>query len=1211
MSKATIATFYQPFSVFTGYGQTPHFARMSDGTLVAWYLEQSQDGQNTDLWRRVVSTDGGATWVSLNPSTMPPVQSPWGMVFVQMGDTILGLLENLSGTTTVWVTKWVYAGGAFADTLTTIALANPYNWRAYGAASGRADTVKSAAHFFRLLSADNGATIFAVLIAIDKAGATKLTEVRWQITGGNIGADRYGAALAIDSAASPKLWLAYTDSPTALKFRSYTFNGSAYTAADGEEAIESALVHPQNLVCALDGTGKLDVLYQDSSTVKTRKRTAVATWSAATSLVTDVYSYGSELILAEYGNANADLVLIYGDTSSTNVRYVKRIASTWSAAATIDTTLNIGEITGTLAVSSDGRAHFLWYDYKNQMNTLYYDFLGAAAAPTVANVLPTGTTNPAAPATVSAVYGEALSSDKLGKYLVDVRTMSDGTIMWNTGAIAAPGVATAALAAGTELGIGQYRYRWTFVTESNLISGTADGETPGGTEYTITTTGGNQRVSHTAIPLGPAGTIKRRLYRTLVGGATNTEKLVTTLNDNTTTAYTDLIVDGALGAAYPTTDSAAVFTSYAGADILNGGTFSIAYAGTALVKGTTYIVNVQFVESLDARASVLLGSFFSWTDPPVQFIAGLTADAASAKQKIAAMPGLRVDATEKRISTDLVPATCAFMRRAAGVGSFAALAAAAAVRLPTAESGLTFAQQLPVNGLGLNLAQDGAISTAFGRNMDANASIIADPAAPSGYTCKAVGTGYSTIDVIRAEATRAYSLGLSIKGDGTNNGECLIEWLDSSGTPISTLATLTRSTASYGDVLSTNATAPANTKFVRFKVRGAAASTGLAYFSSLRFKQQPGAVAAWSAGDQQYFPDSCAVFTAAAGNEQLPVPAGLTFGSWGATIVYEPTTSPHAAAAGLLQLRYDGTNDVRVRHTTADRIEVVVVRAGVGVITVQTSVLGSAVGDRITVSVTQDATGLYLDAKLNAGAWVSASDVSELGKLPLAGAIAQVYVGSIANVAQWADGKIGIVRLTKAMTSIQRQTATPYRLADDNDLAVWCWPGFGMQIPMLDDQAAGLGIGYDYRADTTAATPPGTAATGASLSASVAATTDGIWLKCPADPTLNLKLPVRYDTNLPMRRGRGAQVYEPVDGGPVSVAYAKSPRGEEFDIQLSLQADPSLKAKLYALQASDNDLYLLDPIGGTRKVRFSDAPIEGPVHAEGYYEASFHLIEVA
>ena len=89
--------------------------------------------------------------------------------------------------------------------------------------------------------------------------------------------------------------------------------------------------------------------------------------------------------------------------------------------------------------------------------------------------------------------------------------------------LGAPGAATLAAASGAGLGIGAYLYQISFQSVS--------GETTGGTEASVTTTSGNQQVSLTAIPTGPTGTTKRRIYRAAVGGASGTEKLVATLND--------------------------------------------------------------------------------------------------------------------------------------------------------------------------------------------------------------------------------------------------------------------------------------------------------------------------------------------------------------------------------------------------------------------------------------------------------------------------------------------------------------------------------------------------------------------------------------------------------------------------------------------------------------------------------------------------------
>lgn len=118
-------------------------------------------------------------------------------------------------------------------------------------------------------------------------------------------------------------------------------------------------------------------------------------------------------------------------------------------------------------------------------------------------------------------------------------------VTYSTTVLAAPGAPTvAAGGAGTPNGV--YKCQVTFVN--------AQGETIGGTEATVTVT--NQQISWSGIPLGPTTTTQRKLYRTPAGGATGTEKLVTTIADNTTTTFTDNVADGSLGAAVPATNTA-------------------------------------------------------------------------------------------------------------------------------------------------------------------------------------------------------------------------------------------------------------------------------------------------------------------------------------------------------------------------------------------------------------------------------------------------------------------------------------------------------------------------------------------------------------------------------------------------------------------------------------------------------------------------------
>lgn len=63
------------------------------------------------------------------------------------------------------------------------------------------------------------------------------------------------------------------------------------------------------------------------------------------------------------------------------------------------------------------------------------------------------------------------------------------------------------------------------------------------------------QASLTNIAISASGSVtKRKVYRTTAGGGTY--KLLTTINDNTTTIYTDSTADGSLGAVEPSTDTA-------------------------------------------------------------------------------------------------------------------------------------------------------------------------------------------------------------------------------------------------------------------------------------------------------------------------------------------------------------------------------------------------------------------------------------------------------------------------------------------------------------------------------------------------------------------------------------------------------------------------------------------------------------------------------
>lgn len=116
----------------------------------------------------------------------------------------------------------------------------------------------------------------------------------------------------------------------------------------------------------------------------------------------------------------------------------------------------------------------------------------------------------------------------------------------------APRIITAALASPATPGnINNGAHRW-LATFTSMLGETMAGEVSA--EITIANNAVNGRVELTAIPTGPDMTSSRKLYRTEAGGTVY--KLLATIANNTTTAYTDNIADASLGAAAPSVNTA-------------------------------------------------------------------------------------------------------------------------------------------------------------------------------------------------------------------------------------------------------------------------------------------------------------------------------------------------------------------------------------------------------------------------------------------------------------------------------------------------------------------------------------------------------------------------------------------------------------------------------------------------------------------------------
>ncbi len=113
-----------------------------------------------------------------------------------------------------------------------------------------------------------------------------------------------------------------------------------------------------------------------------------------------------------------------------------------------------------------------------------------------------------------------------------------------------PSVTANNLTAGGAVTVGTHSWVVTFVN--------AVGETIAGpTSLVRNASSSNRTEPITNIALGPIGTTARKIYRT-VAGDTGNYLFVATINDNTTTTFSDTIADGSLGAAAPTTNTTAL-----------------------------------------------------------------------------------------------------------------------------------------------------------------------------------------------------------------------------------------------------------------------------------------------------------------------------------------------------------------------------------------------------------------------------------------------------------------------------------------------------------------------------------------------------------------------------------------------------------------------------------------------------------------------------
>jgi hypothetical protein len=105
-----------------------------------------------------------------------------------------------------------------------------------------------------------------------------------------------------------------------------------------------------------------------------------------------------------------------------------------------------------------------------------------------------------------------------------------------------------------------YAYKVTYVTAAGETDPSHDGYVGANYGVIVSMAGADTAIALSRIPVSSDGRVtKRRIYRSQPnggGGTYDTFKLVTTINDNTTTTYTDTTADGSLGVDPPATNTA-------------------------------------------------------------------------------------------------------------------------------------------------------------------------------------------------------------------------------------------------------------------------------------------------------------------------------------------------------------------------------------------------------------------------------------------------------------------------------------------------------------------------------------------------------------------------------------------------------------------------------------------------------------------------------
>jgi hypothetical protein len=1212
-----------------------HIWRMSDGSLVTAGVH-GFGGGTVKRWR---SGDNGATWVSLPPSTDIARSS---LHLAQDGDIIYGLAVNGNGADII---KWVYAAGAFQDTKTAYTPTNAWNVYSINLGDAVADTVKSAAHIMFEASPDGGTTDYVYMIAIDKATAAKITELRFVIT------DTLGQSgdFRVDAQATPKLYLTYLDSTAKLiKYRSYTFNGSTYSAADGEETAYTGATIINELVTWLDAANLLEFAWGEATTtLKTRKRTGVGTYGAITTLTTSAADFGPDqfsLTVSEFGNANADVVLLLRDnTAASQMHYVKRIATAWGAVAALTSDARFyydGSIIR--RIGSDSRAHAV-YSSSESPTVGYYDFVGAGSSPTATDVLPRGTNNLSATPVISATYVEALAGDNLLKYRVLVKRSSDSTVFWDTGAggtawggaPVGPGDTFSIVYAGTALVKGTtYQIEISFWESVDSIAGALSSpidfswnDPPRAAAVSLAADTALAKMRVALYPLAPGASdlqpVLADIYRR-ISGATLWEFLtrVTFTAPTTQTGFAayrqlpekiarNLVINGgfvsgshgwALHANASVVIDAASPSGYALRTIATGVDMSSshdipveagkAYSFAAQVRtdGGNGRVEVAWLDGAGATISIVVGSAVTVTVYTESVLANQTA------------PG---NARTARIRFD----------NPGGAGVFFMTAVRLMQQAGAPAAWTSAHQQYVSRGLAIyeastNLAADGdmeAVGTASYTATTATLSKDTTNPFAGAKRLKIVNTSANGRASQTGSLAAAQPISASVRCIGADAGAGIRLVSTPGGTTIA--SDLGASTTDYVVRKVAGVIAGGDTGW-RVDLIGGSGAAVTSYFDNLAVENK-----AYDTMNADPSGQAFALAGRTVSDIRLQLPSAFDPTDFAFVAVVRPDVAYAVAKDyGILYTEVDANNSfaLRLLKASGNGVSIVKVRSGV-TLQLMTVAQGWNTGDTVAVAGKFRAgTGLTVFVSINGAAVSTAADATPEAQIAIVGAPTLLQL--IGYSAQQLLGTIGVARILKGGLSdatISALVSDPYQQPTADDLAVWNFEGATLTVPSYDDRFVRLGKTYEYRADTTSATPPATMATGQISSGVVAALVDSFWLKHPDDDTFDLKLFPLYADKWAYDIPREATIVSPIGGGFKIAELAASRAGAEFGGIHCLwpTGSEATKLALEALQNAEDPLVLQDPFGASRRVVFAGSAryVE---HPEGWLEATLPLVEV-